>query len=722
MKREKLTEVIKKVYIIALFIIASFVVLLVLPREGKFRYEYKKGAPWLHENLVAPFPFVIYKSPAEIKAEKDSLAKAFKAYFKKDSSLAIEKMRKFDYYFDQHWDSTYARLVRNRVSNEYITYLANPANNKIDRLKYKKIIGNILEGIYKKGVIEPISELTEDNSVFIVENNIATEFDLNEVYTPFTGSKFLLQELKDCKELKRYPASQQIKIIEFVRSMGISQFVSPCILFDRQTSEKVKQGTIDGISSTTDLIKSDQPIIYKGEVVDDEKFKILESLKIEYQLKITESDNHFYILLGQCVVILSSMLILYLFLYNFRHEILKSPAKTSFILILVVAFIALAVLFMRSELTNIYLIPFSITPIMVLIFYDTRLALFVHLITIFIIGFFAPNGFEFVFIQFSAGIISIFSLKNLRKRAQLFSTVLLNFLITCTVYYGFSLVQETSIAKVNLDSFYWFAGNSILLLLAYPMVFLFEKTFGFLSDVTLIELTDVNNPLLRKLAEQAPGTFQHSLQVASMAEEVAYKIGGNPLLVRAGALYHDIGKMAMPQFFVENQFYGENPHDNLEYDKSAEIIIRHVEVGVEMARKYKLPEAVIDLIRTHHGTTKVLYFYRMFQNKYPDLEVDDKKFTYPGPCPFTKEMAILMMADTLEAASRSLKVVNEQTIAELVDRLVETQITDRQFDKCEITLQEISFAREVFKKKLANVYHNRIEYPKARKQVKKEAD
>ena len=722
MKREKLIEILKKAYIIALFIVASIIILLALPREGKFRYEYKKGAPWLHENLVAPFPFVIYKSPAEIKAEKDSLAKAFKAYFKKDSSLAIDKLRKFDYYFDQHWDSTYARLVRNRVSNEYITYLSNPANNKIDRLKYKKIIGGILEGIYKKGVIEPLSELTEDNTVFVVENNIATEFDMNDIFTPFTGSKFLLQELKENKELKRYPASQQIKIIEFVRSMGISQFVSPCILFDRQTSEKVKQGTMDGISSTTDLIKTDQPIIYKGEVVDEEKFKILESLKIEYQLKITESDNHFYILLGQCIVIFSSMMILYLFLYNFRHEILNSPAKTTFILILVVAFIVLAVVFMKSELTSIYLIPFSITPIMVLIFYDTRLALFVHLITIFIIGFFAPNGFEFVFIQFSAGIISIFSLKNLRKRAQLFSTVILNFVITCSVFYGFSLVQETSLAKVNIDSFYWFGGNSILLLLAYPMVFLFEKTFGFLSDVTLIELTDVNNPLLRKLAEQAPGTFQHSLQVASMAEEVAYKIGGNPLLVRAGALYHDIGKMAMPQFFVENQFYGENPHDNLEYDKSAEIIIRHIELGVEMARKYKLPEPVIDLIRTHHGTTKVLYFYRMFQNKYPDTEIDDKKFTYPGPCPFSKETAILMMADTLEAASRSMKVVNEQTICELVDRLVEAQITDRQFDTCEITLSEISHAREMFKKKLANVYHNRIEYPKARKQVKKETD
>ena len=722
MKREKLLGIIKKTYIIALFAVASVLIVFALPRERQFRYEYKKGSPWQHENLSAPFDFVIYKSQAEIKAERDSLAKAYKAYFKKDSSIATAKLNKFEYYFEQQWDSTYARLVRNHVNNEFMTYLSNPKNNKVDRLKYKKMIGGILAGVYKKGVIETVADISEENTIFIVDNNIATEYDLNEVYTPSTAIAFLFQELAENKELKRYPSTQQLKIMDFIHNMGLTMFLSPNILFDKQTSEKVKQGTMEGISSTTDLMKTGAPIIYTGQMVDDEKFKILESLKTEYQLAISESDNHQFILLGQTIVIISSMLILYLFLFNFRPEILNSPTKTSFILILVVAFIAGASVFIKFELTSIYLIPFAITPIMVRIFYDTRLALFVHLITIFIIGFFAPNGFEFVFIQFSAGIISIFSLKNLRKRAQLFYTVVLNFLITSAVFYGFSLVQEVSFAKVDVDTFFWFGGNSVLLLLAYPLVFVFEKSFGFLSDVTLIELTDVNNPLLRKLAEQAPGTFQHSLQVASMAEEVAYKIGGNPLLVRAGALYHDIGKMAMPQFFVENQFYGENPHDNLEYDKSAEIIIRHVELGVEMARKYKLPEQVIDFIRTHHGTTKVLYFYRMFQNKYPDLEVDDQKFSYPGPCPFSKETAILMMADTLEAASRSLKVVNEQTIGELVDRLVEHQISERQFDNCEITLHEISHSRDLFKKKLVNVYHNRIEYPKARKQVKKEAD
>ncbi len=365
----------------------------------------------------------------------------------------------------------------------------------------------------------------------------------------------------------------------------------------------------------------------------------------------------------------------------------------------------------KFNLVSIYLLPFAILPIILKTFYDSRLALFIHIITILLIGFFAPNSFEFVFLNVVAGMVAIISLTNVYRRSKLVVTSLYVIAAYSVIYLGIALVQEGNLASIEWKYFRLFGVNGILVMISYPLIYMFEKTFGFMSDATLMELSDTNQPLLRKLAEVAPGTFQHSLQVANLAEDAVFQVGGNPLLVRAGALYHDIGKMEEPLYYIENQTSSINPHDNLEFEQSARIIIDHVRKGVDLAKKNKLPEAIIDFIRTHHGTTTVQYFYRSYLRKYPEADVDVRKFSYPGPRPGSRETAIVMMADSVEAASRSLKEITENTLDKLVDSIIGNQMREEQYNDAQITFKEITTIREVFKRRLRNIYHARISYP-----------
>ena len=365
----------------------------------------------------------------------------------------------------------------------------------------------------------------------------------------------------------------------------------------------------------------------------------------------------------------------------------------------------------KYELFNIYLIPYALLPIIIRTFYDTRQALFVHLVSMLMIGFVVPNGYEFVFMQMIVGIIAIFSLANMNRRGQLFRSSLFIFLVYSIIYIALSVIQEGQIMKIEWRNLIWFALNALFLLSAYPLIYVFERTFGYLSDITLMELSDTNHPLLRKLAERAPGTFHHSVQVAGLAEEVVFSIGGNPQLVRAGALYHDIGKINIPQYFIENLSFANNPHDKLEFDQSAEIIISHVTGGIELAEKYNIPEQIIDFIRMHHGTGRVQYFYRSFLNKYPNKEIEIEKFTYPGPNPNTIETAVLMMADCVEAACRSLKEYSDTSISDLVDNVINNQLKEGLYDNVDLTFKDLATAKKIFKKKLKNIYHTRVEYP-----------
>jgi putative nucleotidyltransferase with HDIG domain len=380
-------------------------------------------------------------------------------------------------------------------------------------------------------------------------------------------------------------------------------------------------------------------------------------------------------------------------------------------LLTIVLMVLVASTTFKFNLVSIYLLPFAILPIILKTFYDSRLALFIHIITILLIGFFAPNSFEFVFLNVVAGMVAIISLTNVYRRSKLVVTSLYVIAAYSVIYLGIALVQEGNLASIEWKYFRLFGVNGILVMISYPLIYMFEKTFGFMSDATLMELSDTNQPLLRKLAEVAPGTFQHSLQVANLAEDAVFQVGGNPLLVRAGALYHDIGKMEEPLYYIENQTSSINPHDNLEFEQSARIIIDHVRKGVDLAKKNKLPEAIIDFIRTHHGTTTVQYFYRSYLRKYPEADVDVRKFSYPGPRPGSRETAIVMMADSVEAASRSLKEITENTLDKLVDSIIGNQMTEEQYNDAQITFKEITTIREVFKRRLQNIYHARISYP-----------
>ncbi|MFP4019745.1 MAG: HD family phosphohydrolase, partial [Bacteroidales bacterium] len=360
----------------------------------------------------------------------------------------------------------------------------------------------------------------------------------------------------------------------------------------------------------------------------------------------------------------------------------------------------------------VYLIPFAILAIIIRSFYDARLALFIHIITVLLVGFYAPSSFNFIFLNFIAGIVAIFSLTSLSRRGKLFLSATLVILSYAFVYFGIAITQEGNLQNINWMNFAYFGINGAIVLSSYPLIYVFEKIFGFVSDVTLMELSDTNQPLLRRLSERAPGTFQHSLQVANLAETAVFQIGGNTLLVRTGALYHDIGKMDNPIYFIENQSPDFNPHEQIDSEESAKIIIGHVKKGVEIASKYKLPAQIVDFIRTHHGTTKVQYFYKKYIQNTEDEEIDDAQFTYPGPKPFSKEMAVLMMADSVEAASRSYTKLNEKIINNLVDTIIDGQLNAGQFENVDVTFRDITIIKGIFKKKLQNFYHARIKYPK----------
>lgn len=417
------------------------------------------------------------------------------------------------------------------------------------------------------------------------------------------------------------------------------------------------------------------------------------------------------ILIGQTIMVTSCYLILYLFLFHFRHEVLEVIRKTLFLILIVLFFLIVTSIVSDNPGMNIYIIPFAMIPMVIRTFYDARLALFILLVTIMLAGFMVPDPFEFVFLTFISGVVAIFSLTNIYRRAKfLFSSVMV-ILTYSVLFFGISLLKGEGIEIIDWIDYRWFAGNGILILLSYPVIFLFEKKFYFLSDSTLLELSDSNQPLLRRLSEDAPGSFQHSLQVANIAEEAARKIGSNSLLVRTGALYHDIGKVVNPEYFIENKSEGLSPHDKLDSLSSAKVIIGHVTKGVELARKYKLPIQIIDFIRTHHGTTTAYFFYKKFLDENPQNIEMKNEFVYPGPKPFSKETAIVMMSDAVEASSRSLGDHTEENIRELVERIIYLQEIDDQFSGAPLTYKDISDIKDVFVKRLANIYHARIAYP-----------
>ena len=507
-----------------------------------------------------------------------------------------------------------------------------------------------------------------------------------------------------------YGISQNIDLNNYLRSN---------LLLNKDLSQKAKDELLVNISNSSGLVQVGERIVDRGEIVRDYTFKELDSFKKEYERKVGSPEKRVALLTGQTILILLLLGSLLLFLYLYRKDIYDESKSIVFIYLNILFFVLSASLLHKMPHWAIYILPYAIVPITLRTFFDSRTAIFVNLITVILISFFASNSFVFVLLQLTAGIAGAFSLKTLYKRDQLVKASGVVFLVYSILYVSIHLIQEGEIQNINFYFFAYFAGNSLLLLFAYPLIYFEEKAFGYLSDVSLMELSDTNNDLLRKLSESAPGTFQHSIMVSNLAQEAALRTGANPLLARTGALYHDIGKIANPVFFTENQTAGQSPHDKMGEKESASVIIDHVDGGVKLAYKYNLPEPIIDFIRTHHGLSKTKYFYIKYKEKHPDEEVDETAFSYPGPNPFSKEMAIMMMADAVEASSRSLKSYTDQSINDHVEKIIESQIKDDFFRSAPITFRDIEIIKECFKEKLKNIYHTRIEYPEEKKRDKK---
>jgi len=673
---------------IMLFVISIIILVMIFPREGKFKYEFSKGKPWMHEDLIAPFDFAIMKSQADLEVEQATIVDALKPYFKFDKELVKQQRSFMIDYFNEKWDLKYSSKNQNQAK----------------RLKHLRLCESIYDSIMDLGIVEVLPETkknSKDFTILLIRDNVAKEVRFGDLLTISTAVK-LIQEW--VQKVQRIDAKLVVAVLENALIQNVK--------FDAETNEKEKVDALNEISLTRGMVQSGERIISKGELISADKFQVLESLRMDYESQLGSSFKYAGILAGQITLLTVAMVSLFLFLMFFRPDIFADAKQMLMILLLIIVAVVANSMVVKYNPGLIYLVPVCLVPIIVGVFMDSRLALFTHLITIIISGFIVPNSFEYVFLQLFVGIITILSTVKLEHRSQFFITSLMIFLTYSIIYTGMYLLSEGSLEEINYIYYALFAGSAILTLFSYPVIFIFEKSFGLITNVTLLELSNTNNKLLRDLALKAPGTFQHSMQMANLAEEAIHEIGGNPLLVRTGAMYHDIGKMADPLYFVENQTTGLNPHDDLTYEESAEIILDHVVAGVEKAKKYNLPEQIIDFIRTHHGTRKTEYFYTLAKRDNPDEIIDDKIYTYPGPEPFSKETSVLMMADTVEAASRSLKKPDEDSIDALVENVINKQIESHQFDNADITFRDIRKIKSVFKKKLMNIYHLRIEYPK----------
>ena len=662
-----------------LFVLTLVFILFLFPRQTKFKYEFTKGKPWLHESIIAPFDFSILKSNNELSKEREIVASQHLPIYNYSETIFEIKAEDFANNFETKWVSKYGKL-------------ASSQKNMLVNFGY-----NYLKDIYSKGIIQlnNSSDFQDFSQVLLKSESLAQRRDIPDFYT-INSAANKIQQL----------SGTEYKFLVPLLLAAVEQN----ILFDKLATDELLSSELSNISTTKGLVVSGQVIINKGELVDAQKYQVLLSLKQKYEGAMWEKSSYLLVLFGQFILVGISLLMLWLFLRQYRNRILENTTKMSLILSLVVIMVLMSSIVLSLAVDWIYCIPFCILPIVLKAFFDNRVALFVHLITILIIGFIMPNGFEFVFLQLIAGIFSILTVIKMYKRAQLFMSVIKVMGVYLLLYIALSITHDASFSGIQGVKLLQFTISGALTIFAYPIVFLFEKIFSLVSDVSLLELTDTNSPLIRRLSDEAPGTFQHSLQVANLAEMGALEVGANALLIRAGAIYHDIGKLKNPRFFIENQSSNFNPHDDIEFDKSASIIINHVFHGIEIAKENKLPDELIDFIRTHHGTTTVEYFYKQYITNFPDEELDRKDFTYPGPKPFSKETAILMMADSAEAAARSIKNPTAENIDNLVESVINKQLNEDQFSDADITLKEITKLKNLFKKKLVNIHHQRIEY------------
>lgn len=665
-----------------MMLISVAVIVYSLPKQAKFSYEIEKGRIWNQKDLISPYNFAILKTQAELHADKKAALASITPIYSIDEDVVRQQTEGFRTDLEVKWRNA---GVPDAQKARYIAE------------------GNVLlNDVYTRGVLNLNAKYQQDSKnyeISIVNKNIAVERNTAELFTKEKALAYCDQMLGRRPDLDR----------PFLLDLLQNRIQNNVMYNDRLTLRMEKE-VLDGLSLTRGMVQKGDPIVTKGSVVNDEVYQKLESYKKAFEDNARVNGDPKLVLFGQFLLVAIAITLLMVFLYLFRKDIYADNRLMGLILLVVTAMLFTLSMAIKFDIPYLYAIPYCIVPIIIRILFDTRLALYIHLLVVLIAGFFVPNSFEFAYFQITAGMVAIYSIKNLVRREQfLISAVIITFSYF-VAFLGITLIREGNIVEIDWQAFIPYIVSVLLTLLAYPLIYLFEKVFNITSEITLIELTNTNAPLLREMAFTAPGTFQHSLQVANLAENAIYSIGGNALLVRAGALYHDIGKIKNPLYFIENQSSGFNPHDKLSYEESAQIIIRHVSQGIEMAEKANLPDIVIDFIRTHHGNTRVDYFYQSHLKNFPEKIIDENTFRYPGPIPSTKENAVLMLADSVEAASRSLKEPDENSISTLVDRIVKYKLDQNQLNDSNITLKDIETIKVIFKKMLMSIYHVRIDY------------
>ncbi len=667
------------IYKYFLYFITIGCIVFFFPRGGKFKYEFQKGKPWQYENLYAPFDFTIKKSAEDIELERREIGQRQLAYFTYDQTIAEEVSEDYENKFTNFFSP-------DRFSNYRIRNLRSAGNE-------------ILKEFYQYGLLGNSQDKEQKDRLYLVKDNEAIALESSALLSVVDANE-MLNSVLESRGLVGYQTEYQQLFFDVLR---------PNVSYNEELSNKALEEEYSKISLTRGTVDEGKLIIAKGAVVEAENFKILESLKAEYESELWTENNYLFILAGYTILVALGLMMLLLFLKKYRPEVYRNNVKVTFIFFNILLMVFITTLVVKYNEAYVFVVPLCILPLILKTFFDARLGLFVHVITVLILGFVVPNSFEYIFLQIIAGIVTILTVSELYKRANLFITVGQITLIYMVGYFAFYIIHEGSLDNINLYTFGFFLLNGMITLFAQPLIYIYEKIFGLVSDVSLLELSDTNSRVLKELANKAPGTFHHSLQVANLAEAAANEIGANAMLVRVGALYHDIGKMNRPTYFTENQVTNINPHDDLEPKESARIIINHVIGGIELARKNKLPDRVIDFIRTHHGTTLVYYFFK----KQQELETDFKEseFKYPGPIPFSRETAILMMADAVEAASKSLVNPTYSIIDQFVDKIISGQMNAQQFLNANITFKEIQTVKKVLKHKLTNIYHLRVEYP-----------
>ncbi|WP_442592233.1 HD family phosphohydrolase [Pedobacter sp. AW31-3R] len=663
-------------------VLTVFIITLFLPKQPRFRYEFQKGKVWLNKDLVSPFSFAILKTNPQVNTDKRDALENVLPIYRYDADLFNNVEEAYSNEFDVKWrGNTFPEEEKPTI--------------KANSMK-------LLQSIYEKGIIATNPKHLKGKKYYdisLLNNNISKTLSTQDLYTVQSALDYFNNTF----------TAINLKEKEVVMNL-VEDHLQPNIVFDEKLTAIVQTNTINSLSTTRGMVQKGELIIARNSVIDDEIYQKLQSFKETYEAQTKTIGDSKLVYLGQILLVGFILSLLMIFLYMFRKDIFADNRQLSLLMLVITTMLLTLTWAIKLNLPSLYYIPFCIVPIIIRILFDTRLALYLHLLVILIAGFFVPNSFEFVFFQTSAGMVAIYSIRNLIKREQL----LLSALFILTAYFicflGIALLREGSFSEIEWINFLPFVISVLLSLLAYPLIYAFERVFGITSDVALIELTNTNNKLLRELAFKAPGTFQHSLQVANLAEAAIFKIGGNSLLVRAGALYHDIGKIENPQYFIENQNTSLSPHDKLPYEQSAQIIIKHVLKGIEITRKHQLPESVIDFIRTHHGNTRVDYFYQSFLKNSPEKFVDENIFRYPGPIPFSKETGVLMLADSVEAASRSIKNPDAQNINDLVERIINYKLEQNQLDNCDLTLKDLETIKLIFKTMLMSIHHVRIDY------------